>query len=449
MNSGGVVIKKKRAQGPFSINYGPYVVDGRISDSAARTLDLLDILCGADEEGCHSCRLIADLRHTSVRTIERHLAELKDVGLVAIEYRQGQTNVITILDPVDVYGDEAIRHFYKMYVRRQKETPDKNDGGTHDKNDGGTPDKNDVQNRGRKNRGKGTELFEAASSSTTPQRGSTPLNFGEGAAEPGREDALGAELAKIASEAPRIRQDDGTHQGGPEAHEGGQPLQPAQAQAGSCPASDPGAPQETPTPPQTVCKPFTSSRSGCGIIIPGEDPEEEGRFKRKRKKLGGDTEKNPNEWNCNDAAKYFSDRYKATWRGEGAPAWGVADLSALKGRIAWLKAESIGADMMKKVIDHLFAGWSDGLPARFKWGTRPTLSLLKDIRLFERLVREVQGGVGGTYKWVDEFRDKTPEDRAKNDKAKEKDAICAELIKGGMSLWDAEKEALKRTGLEM
>lgn len=446
MDSGGVVIKKKRAQGPFSINYGPYVVDGRISDSAARTLDLLDILCGADEEGCHSCKLIADLRHTSVRTVERHLAELKEVGLIAIEYRQGQTNVITILDPVDVYGDEAIRHFYKIYVRRQKETPDKNDGGTHDKNDGGTPDKNDVQNRGGKNRGKRAELFEAASSSTTPQKESTPLNPGEGAAEAPGEGGL---IAKIASDAPRIPQDGGTPQGGPEAHDGGRTTQPAQAQAGSCPVSDPGSPQGTPTPPQTVCKPFTSSRSGCGIIIPGDDPQEDGRLRRKPKKLGGDTEKNPNEWNCNDAVKYFNDRYKATWRGEGSPAWGKADLAGVKGRIAWLKAEGIGAEMMKKVIDHIYAGWSDGLPARFKWGTRPTVSLLKDIRLFERLVREVQGGVGGVYKTVDEYRDKTPEDRARNDKAKEKDAICAELIKGGMSLWDAEKEALKRTGLEI
>ncbi len=197
--------------------------------------------------------------------------------------------------------------------------------------------------------------------------------------------------------------------------------------------------------PQTVCeKPFTSSRSGSGITIPGEDEEP----KRKRKPKGQyDPSIPPDQWDSTVAAGYFRQKFKSAWPGEGAPQASIAALSAIKGRINWLKAEGIGVGAMKQAIDHLFEGWSNGLPSRLKWqGSRPTLALIENIRLFERLVREVQSGTGA-HGLVDEYKDSTPEDRAMIEKYAEKDRICVALMDEGMGQWEAEKEAKRRVGL--
>lgn len=469
---GGVIIKRKRAQGPFSINYGPYVVDGRISDGAARTLDLLDILCGADEEGNHSCGLIARLRHTTTRTIERHLDELKTVGLIAVEYRQGQTNVVTILDPVEVYGDEAIRNFYRLFVRRETPeknfgggTPDKNVGGTYDKNVGGTPDKNVGQNRGGGNRVKKTEPYGALSPEATPL---LVLKTAEKKREKEAEDKAKAKgiafekeihsnaaSSEIASEAAGCPQDASPPKGNPAQRGGGAPPATAASRPGSRPVSHDDAdpifapfhPEEEMVP-QTLCAaPFKSERSGGQILIPGSDDEDDGRISKKPKKRGMyDPEKAPAEWNTNDAIGYFRKMYQNAWPGEGAPDVGVKDAAAVKGRLAWLKAEGIGAGMMKRAIDHLFAGWSDGLPSRMKWtGSRPGLVLIESTRWFESLVREVQGGVGASGR-VDEWSGNTPEGKVREEKYAKKEEIVARLIHEGANLETAEREARRLAG---
>jgi hypothetical protein len=429
-----IVIRRERVRGPFAKVYGPYVVDKRISDGAERTMNLLDILCGADEQGQHGVGLIAKLRHLSVRSIERHIIELKNAGLIRIEYRQGQTNILTILDPIGVYG-EAIQTFYSFVgnvakKRRATTTPDKNDGGTPDKNDRGTPDKNGVQSRGGRADEKGAPF--GALSPSAPKQSGLPPTSGEGPVD-GE-----FKTADCEDPAPESSQSYFTPQ---------EPLNtanppPAMNQAGRIASSEGDQNRKEGKTPQTVCeKPFTSSRSGCGITIPGEDEES------KRKKKARGTSLPPEEWNSEAAAEYFKQKFKKAWPGEGAPHAGVASLSAIKGRINWLKAEGIGVDFMKKAIDHLFEGWSNGLPSRLKWqGSRPTLALIENIRLFERLVREVQSGTGA-YGTVDEYKDKTPEDKAMIEKYTEKDRVRAELINGGMDMWAAEREAKRRVGI--
>jgi hypothetical protein len=65
--------------------------------------------------------------------------------------------------------------------------------------------------------------------------------------------------------------------------------------------------------------------------------------------------------------------------------------------------------------------------------------------LFERLVREVQGGVGGSGR-VDEWSGNTPEGKVREKKYAEKEEIVARLIHEGANLETAEREARRLAG---
>lgn len=482
---GGITIGRKGVGlSPFVQVFGPHVLDERISDGAFRTLMLLDLLEGADREGNHRLNLIAKIRNVDERTIRRHIQELEDARLIEIERSQGETNRILIVEPLDAYGRAAIGGFYKEVQKANKElwsdqsktasgkaTPDKNVRGTPDKNVR-TPrtkmsslkdPKSDANSSGEKDlrsqsetgvENRGVEEIEqspigVASPEATPHLLLQPGNE-TGPIEDETLQPKNVSNGEIASDGPGRLQDatgiskDQDQPGGPPSQGAGasakaQPPVPGESQILSSGPSGRGA-------AQTVCAPFRSSRAGSQILVPGGDDEEQVPKQRKKKNVMYDPDRDPKDWASPDAVGYFIHMYRKAWPKEGAPDFNAKrDLSAVKGRIAWLKAESIGADMMKRVIDHLFSNWSDGLPARFGWASRPSLKLIENIGLFERLVREVQGGVPSGR--VDDWKDKTPEDKERIRKYAEKDEIAARLIREGASLEDAEREAIRLAGL--
>jgi len=195
---------------------------------------------------------------------------------------------------------------------------------------------------------------------------------------------------------------------------------------------------------QTVCA------SGSGKVMPWEREEEPQGLRRGRKGNGKvkkrglfDPDKDPSEWNGNDLVGYFRECFKRTFPGEGAPDVRIEDLGAAKRRITWMQNEEMDVAIAKQAVDHLFANWGNGLPARLRWkGSRPGIALIETARFFETLVREVQSGVpsGGT---LDEFNTDA-ETLAKYQKEEE---ICARLISEGKSLEEADREAKRLAGL--
>ena len=126
------------------------------------------------------------------------------------------------------------------------------------------------------------------------------------------------------------------------------------------------------------------------VIVPGFPKSPSGKVRPRRLY---DPTKDPNEWNTGDVAGYFRLCFVQRWPGKGAPGIRVGDLGAIKTRLDWLRDQGVGAAMMKKIIDHIFAHWMTGLPHRFRWrDSRPNLALIEHAGFFQRLVREVQHG---------------------------------------------------------
>lgn len=346
--------RSRTALRPFAMVYGPAIRDTKVSDGAFRTLLLLDLLCGSDGEGHHSIGLIAQLRDTDVRTIRRHLGELKDAKVLDVEYRDGATNLITILDPIETYGGEAISGFYDDVRRISAErrgTPDKNV--TPDNPVLPTPDKNVLPPR--------TILSSRTDNKEPDEVGVEP--FG------------GTAPAGASPETPKTPPTD-------------QPTDPPDL--GAIPASGP----------------LRSARGGSGMIMPGSEPspDEVRRTKKAKTKPREDGTSDPNSWTAYSAAGYFRTRFMKKWPGEGAPEVLKKDLPTIQSRIAWLRSEGIEVGMMKRAIDYVFDHWDNGLRGRIGWeGSRPSLALIEATRLFEKLVREVQNGVSPKKVLPDEY----------------------------------------------
>jgi len=228
----------------------------------------------------------------------------------------------------------------------------------------------------------------------------------------------------------------------PESCEGEEKEEPLKGKEG-----EEAPPVSLPSPSQgktqTVCA------GGSGKVMPWEREEEPQGLHRKRKgkkaKVRGlyDPDKDPSEWNGNDLVGYFRKCFQKTFPGEGAPDVRIEDLGAAKRRIVWMQNEEMDIGIAKQAVDHLFANWSNGLPARIRWkGSRPGIAIIEHARLFETLVREVQSGVpsGGT---ADEFN-VDDETTAKYEK---RDEICSRLIREGAKLEDANREANRLAGL--
>jgi hypothetical protein len=205
-------------------------------------------------------------------------------------------------------------------------------------------------------------------------------------------------------------------------------------------------PFSSPPQAQTVC-----AGGVGGKVMPWEREEEEHGLSRKRKgkkaKVRGlyDPSKSPSDWNGNDLVGYFRECFKRAFPGEGAPDVRIEDLGAAKRRIVWLRNEGVDVAVAKQAVDHLFANWGNGLPARIRWkGSRPGLAMVENARLFETIVREAQSGVGGAGTG-DEF---TAGD-GEVERYKRRDEICKRLMEDeGKSLAEANREANRLVGLE-
>lgn len=415
---------------PFVQVFGPQVMDQRISDAAYRTLHLLDLLGGADREGHHCLGLIAKLRSVNERTIRRHIQELEEANLLEVERSSGETSRVYIIEPLDVYGREAIGGFYTevqstnkaLRLDRQKTT----DGsGTPDKNVQGTPDKNV--------RGPRTNL----SPHKTLKSDATP-NGGKGLRR-----ARKTGVDKGVEEKEQSPTGAGFHP--PESRKAGNEKGPMKAEGKSGAAAAgwaSSAPFVSHEKTQTVCA------SGSGRVMPWEREEADGLRRRGRKKSVGkrglyDPDKPVAEWNGNDLVGYFREGFKRTFPGEGAPDVRIEDLGAAKRRITWMQNEGMDIGLAKQAVDHLFANWGNGLPSRLRWkGSRPGMALIETARFFETLVREVQSGVpsGGT---ADEYR----VDEEMDAKYAKRDEICVRLVREGKKLEEAGREADRLAGI--
>jgi len=106
-----VEIQGSLTGGPFAMLYGPSIIDKKISDGAFRTYALLWVLGDKIKDGWHSQTSLAKLRGGDRRTVNRHIIELKEAGLVKITGRPGDTNLVRISEPSEVWGNK-ISTFY-------------------------------------------------------------------------------------------------------------------------------------------------------------------------------------------------------------------------------------------------------------------------------------------------------------------------------------------------
>lgn len=342
--SGVLIVRRRSTLSPFAKVYGPMVLDERISDGAFRTLELLDLLAGADGEGRHGLALIARLRKVTSRTIENHVAELEAAKLVSVERRRGHTNRVVIEDPEAVYGREAIAGFFHTVheaARSGFDTPENGCGGTPEKNFGGPPKGVSHRAEGGGAEVQGTEPCGAPSPPAT-----------EPTAPPSPDTAPDTSSSPTSSSGPP---DSATH-----VHSGG---------------------------------PAASARSESGIRVPGAgaDPERTKAGAVRKRRLY-DPDRPLAEWRAQDAVGYFRLRFARAWPTEPPPDVLLKDLGAVRGRLAWLDAEKVGRAAMREAIDHLFEKWDLGLKERIRWeGSRPGLVLIESARWFERILRDFRG----------------------------------------------------------
>jgi hypothetical protein len=142
--------------------------------------------------------------------------------------------------------------------------------------------------------------------------------------------------------------------------------------------------------------------SYLSLVPPGSgaDLEEtqQGRkkIKKPRKIRGGDPDKNADEWDAYDALAYFKRKWGKTFPGEIMPERKAHIPRQVNGRIAWLKIEKHPAGAMKRVIDHIFDNWQDGLADKIKWdGSRPAYGIIASTWYFEKVFRLVEYGPTG------------------------------------------------------
>jgi hypothetical protein len=120
------------------------------------------------------------------------------------------------------------------------------------------------------------------------------------------------------------------------------------------------------------------------------------KVKKPRKIRGGDPDKDPEEWDAYDALAYFKRKWGKTFPGEITPERKAHIPRQVNGRIAWLKIEKHSASAMKRVIDHIFDNWKDGLADKIKWdGSRPAYGILASTWYFEKVFRLVEYGPTG------------------------------------------------------
>ena len=169
-------------------------------------------------------------------------------------------------------------------------------------------------------------------------------------------------------------------------------------------SADPGGPAPATVgtrPAHPGCSgPVASRRAGSGVTVPGTSKDWSEGTPRPPKKERVPKNKDlhailpAEKWGARDVLGYFADRFRAKWPMEAPPdfSWSK-DIPAINGRLAWLKKENMTPEVAKKVIDHLFAGWDNGLPSRLGWkGERPGLALIESVKWFDTLLREVQNG---------------------------------------------------------
>lgn len=143
-----------------------------------------------------------------------------------------------------------------------------------------------------------------------------------------------------------------------------------------------------------------SSYSSLGAPGSGDALEEvqQGRkkVKKPRKIRGGDPDKDPGEWDAYDAMAYFKRKWGKTFPGEIVPERKAHIPRQINGRIAWLKIEKHPASAVKRIIDHIFDNWNDGLADKIKWdGSRPAYGILASTWYFEKVFRLVEYGPTG------------------------------------------------------
>ena len=414
---------------PFVQVFGPQVMDRRISDAAYRTLHLLDLLGGADREGHHRIALIAKMRGVSIRSLQYHLKNLKDAGAIEIEYANGETNRIYIIEPLDMYGRETIGGFYGE-VQKTRATlcsSRKETQGVVETMQDIAPPPCKILHQPRKNLAPHKTL--KSNASPTDKKGLRR--------------ARKTGVDKGVEEKEKSPTGAGSHP--PESRKAGNEKGPMKAEGkrGAAAGWASAAPFTSPGETQTVCA------SGSGRVMPWEREEEAEGLKRRGRKKGVkkkglyDPDKPVSEWNGNDLVGYFRERFKQTFPGEGAPDVRIEDLGAAKRRITWMQNEGMDIGLAKQAVDHLFASWGNGLPGRLRWkGSRPGMALIETARFFETLVREVQSGVpsGGT---ADEYR----VDEEMDAKYAKRDEICARLVREGKKLEEAGREADRLAGL--
>lgn len=143
-----------------------------------------------------------------------------------------------------------------------------------------------------------------------------------------------------------------------------------------------------------------TSYSSLGVPGSGDALEEvqQGRkkVKKPRKIRGGDPDKDPEEWDAYDAMAYFKRKWGKTFPGEIVPERKAHIPRQINGRIAWLKIEKHPASAVKRIIDHIFDNWNDGLADKIKWdGSRPAYGILASTWYFEKVFRLVEYGPTG------------------------------------------------------
>ncbi len=345
------IVRSRKILRPFAMVYGPCVRDRRISDAAFRTLILADLLCGADGEGSHSMRLVGRLRGTDERTIRRHWAELKEAGLIQIEYRGGFTNVITLVDPAEVYGAEAISGFYAEVRQISAALRSEPEGDAEGPEEGEEGDP-------------GQTCPPSPDINCTPPRTNLSPRIDKG--EQIKDEQSPSERA-LSGDAER-----GAASGGVKSSESKAPIS---KRAGSG-INTGEAPREQP-------------EGGLGRR-PKADPD-----RHRRAKSFFDPNLPDAQWDARQVLGYFRETFRKTWPMEPPPDLVVSDLAPIKKRVDWLLESKQPVILMKQVIDHIFTAWDKGLRERLGWsGTRPSVSLIMSAKYLDTLIREVQNGAG-------------------------------------------------------
>ena len=142
--------------------------------------------------------------------------------------------------------------------------------------------------------------------------------------------------------------------------------------------------------------------SYLSLCVPGSgealEETQQGRKKPKkeRKIRGGDADKDPEEWDAYDALAYFKRKWGKVFPGEIVPERKAHIPRQINGRIAWLKIEKHPVSAMKRVLDHIFDNWQDGLADKIKWdGSRPAYGIIASTWYFEKVFRLVEHGPSG------------------------------------------------------